>query len=266
MSAKCYVCGQDASQRCSGCEKEPKIPFCSAKCQKIAYPVHKWQCRTSVGTFVFPPLTDDDAELFRARDPAVVGRPVRDAKVGFMKQLADLKLWAGTKEDLLTALQQSPSACTIPEPLRSCLILWVNSCIISTDPTELPKEGVYPPPPYKPTPFQSGISSYVEWWKETLRKQGKTACDPPTFLYERSSTVLTHLVMLQTLMRQRVYMQYPDGRCLAVPSAEVPDKMLKTVYARVLDEIHAVEVTGQQQDVLRFWVSAGFGPQVTCLP
>ncbi|GAA5893755.1 hypothetical protein JCM8208_001236 [Rhodotorula glutinis] len=66
----CIVCDQPGTKLCGACKQ---ARFCSARCQRKIWPVHKVQCGRDPDSFHLPPLTSDELdELERIKDEPVV--------------------------------------------------------------------------------------------------------------------------------------------------------------------------------------------------
>ncbi|GAA5877520.1 hypothetical protein JCM16303_003362 [Sporobolomyces ruberrimus] len=64
--SKCCLCGAASTQRCSSCAKfDFDVFFCSREHQKLLWPAHRHVCGQSSKRFLWPRLTDEEADTFQ---------------------------------------------------------------------------------------------------------------------------------------------------------------------------------------------------------
>ncbi|GAA5848749.1 hypothetical protein JCM9279_002931 [Rhodotorula babjevae] len=71
--AKCTVCQEPATMRCSACSREP---FCGRSCQALLWPSHKVLCKRDPTVFYLPPLRADQIQTLRE----VQDKPLRQGQ------------------------------------------------------------------------------------------------------------------------------------------------------------------------------------------
>ncbi|GAA5944314.1 hypothetical protein JCM10213_003222 [Rhodosporidiobolus nylandii] len=64
-TGECAVCGVETDQRCSGCQGDDPLFFCSREHQKLLWKTHKVLCGHDSDSFFFPPLSEQELATFR---------------------------------------------------------------------------------------------------------------------------------------------------------------------------------------------------------